>query len=78
MFFELLDVETGNLIGTYASENEALAVVRHAVRLNGPAYVEALALGYEDEDGVGAQLAAGPDLLSRALAMGPDRLSQPA
>lgn len=76
MFYELLDVETGNLIGTYESEAEALTIVRRAARLNGAAYVEALALGYEDDDGDGAQIAAGADLLARALAGEPDRLSR--
>lgn len=78
MFYELLDIETGNLIGTYASEADALAVVRHAARINGPAYVGALALGYEDDDGEGAQVAAGTDLLSRAIQADPERLSRPA
>ena len=78
MFYELLDIETGNLIGTYASEGEALAVVRRAARLNGPAYVDSLALGYEDDDGEGAQIAAGTALLSRAVASEPNRLSRPA
>ena len=78
MFFELLDVETGNLIATYETEEEALAVVRRAARLNGPSYVDALALGYEDDDGEGAQLAAGSDLLARAYASDPDRLTRPA
>jgi len=78
MFFELLDVETGNLIGTYETEEEALAVVRRAARLNGPSYVSALALGYEDQDGEGAQLAAGADLLDRAYASDPGKVSRPA
>ena len=78
MFFELLNVETGNLIGTYESEADALAVVRRAAHFNGAASVDALALGYEDDDGEGAQLAAGPELLARALASYPDRLSRPA
>ena len=68
MFYELLDLETGNLIGTYDTEQEALAVVRRAYQLNGSGYVRDLALGYEDDGGEGEQLAAGSDLLARALA----------
>lgn len=68
MFFELLDVETGNLVGTYETEQQALAVVRRAYQLNGSDYVGSLALGYEDDDGEGEQLAAAADLLTRALA----------
>jgi len=75
MFYELLDVETGNLIGTYDDEDEALAIVRRAARLNSSGYVGALALGYENDDGEGAQIAAGAVLLARALAGRPDRLS---
>lgn len=77
-YYELLDTETGNLIGSYASEEEALAVVHNAVHINGPVYVQTLALGYEDDDGEGAQLAAGPEPLSRAMLADPDRLSLPA
>lgn len=76
-FYELLDTEPGNLIGTYASEAEALAVVRHAARIDGPAYVGALALGYEEDDGGGGQLAAGAELLPRAMLADPERLSRP-
>jgi hypothetical protein len=68
MFFELLDIDTGNLIGTYETEPQALAVVRRAYQLNGSGYVASLALGYEDDDGEGEQLATGADLLARALA----------
>jgi len=78
MFYELLDIATGNLIGTYDSEVEALAVVCRAARPNEPAYVAALALGYEDGDGEGAQIAAGVDLREWALAGEPDPLSRPA
>ena len=68
LFFELLDVQTGNLIGTYETEQQALVVVRRAYQLNGSEYVRNLALGCEDDDGEGEQLAAGADLLTRALA----------
>jgi hypothetical protein len=70
MLYELLNVETGNLIGTYPTRAEALAVVRELVRLNGLAYVESLALGYEDQRGNGEQIAEGAELA--ALARDPD------
>ncbi len=66
------------LIGTYDSEDAALAVVRHGARLNGPSYIESLVLGYVDDDGEGAQLAAGAELLRRALAADTWRLSRPS
>jgi hypothetical protein len=49
MIYELIDVESANLIGTYESEAEALAVVRAALRADGPASIEPLALGYTDD-----------------------------
>ncbi len=69
--YELLNVETGNLIGTYSSEAEALAVVRNALCLNGPAYAETLALGREDSRGRGARIAEGAELVARAAAAEP-------
>jgi hypothetical protein len=44
-----------------------LAIVRLGVQLNGSGFVDTLALGYEDDDGEGDQIAAGVDLLARAL-----------
>jgi hypothetical protein len=78
MFYGLIVVESGNLVGTYGAEAEALAVVRRGAHLNGAAFVNTLALGYGDEDGEGAQLAAGPDLLARALDRDQEKLSRPA
>ena len=78
MFYELIDVESGNLVGTYDSEDEALSIVRRGVHLNGSGFVDTLALGYEDDDGEGAQIAAGADLLARALKTDQGRLSRPA
>lgn len=77
-FYELVDLQTGNLIGTDRAEEEALAVVRRAARVNGTASIESLALGYEDDDGEGAQLAAGAALLARAQQADPGRLTRPA
>ena len=39
MIFELWDVGTDNLVGSYASEHEALEAVRKAVDHHGPAIV---------------------------------------
>ncbi len=70
MFYELIDVESGNLIGTYDSEAEALAVVRHAARENGPAYVNSLALGRSGAEGEGELIAEGAELLERSAHVG--------
>ena len=77
MLYELIDVKNGNLVGTYDSEDEALAIVRRGAHLNGSGFVDKLALGYEDDDGEGAQLAAGADLLARVLGRDQDRTFRP-
>jgi hypothetical protein len=50
MHWELWDTESGNMVGDYDSEAEALAVVREAVRRHGPGVVATLALGAEHDD----------------------------
>ncbi len=68
MPYELMDVETANLVGRYATEAEALAEVGALLRVNGPAYAEDLALAYEDEHGRGRLVAEGDHLAGRAVA----------
>ena len=67
--YELWDGETGNLIGAYASEQDALAAVHDTVHRYGPAAATALALAVEDERGEGGLLASGADLIERADAV---------
>ena len=71
MIYELIDIQTANLIGTYDTEAEALAVVRAAIERHGPTCVETLALGCEDRRGRGKQIARGTALVARALATTP-------
>jgi hypothetical protein len=66
MYYELWDFASANMIGDYATEEEALAVIRGAVAEHGPAVVMALALGESDEHGNGRMIASGPDLIERA------------
>jgi hypothetical protein len=67
--YELWDGETGNLIGAYASEQEALAAVSDAVHRYGPAAATTLALVVEDERGEGGLMASGASLIERAEAV---------
>lgn len=67
MHFELWHMPSGNLVNTYAEEGEALVVVRRAYERDGRDAGEAFALGTEDRRGRSRQLAAGADLLARAL-----------
>lgn len=49
--YELWDLETRNLLGTYDTKEAALAVVRGAIRAHGPGIAETLFLGYETSSG---------------------------
>jgi hypothetical protein len=65
--FELWETTTGNLMGTYPTEEAALAAVRRAITA-GRAYVRSLALGYEDGLGGTRAIAEGDALVERARA----------
>lgn len=78
MMYELMDLDSASLIGTYATEAEALAVVRRALRAHGMAVVSNLALGLLNEDGEGEQVAAGEELAARALTANPDHQTRSA
>jgi hypothetical protein len=64
-WYELWDVDTGNIVGTYASEAEALAEVRDLLALNGAAYAADLSLGRKGDEG-GELLAEGFELAQLA------------
>jgi hypothetical protein len=68
MAFELWETSTGNLIGSYAAEQEALELIRGAIEAHGDAYVHSIALGYAGTDGRSRILAQGKGLVERALA----------
>ena len=70
MHWELWDTETGNLVGDYDREDDALAVVRDAFYRLGPAVIAPLALGaeHDDEGGIDDDLPPvlqGQDLVAR-------------
>jgi hypothetical protein len=77
LIYELMDVESANLVGTYESEAAALVVVRAAIEAHGRASVAGLALGYEDDEGNGGLIAEGAGLAKRALAARARRLAPP-
>jgi hypothetical protein len=68
MHYELWHMPSGNLVNTFDRESAALAIVRRAFEQSGRAAGEVFALGTEDRRGRSRQIAAGPDLLQRALA----------
>ena len=69
--FDLWDIESGNLIGTFEDEQEALAFVRSLLSANGLAYANALDLGWMDPDGRSRTVATGAVLVERAHATEP-------
>jgi hypothetical protein len=68
MIYELMDLKSANLVGTFATEAEALAVVRGALARHGHSSVADLALGCSDGSDEGRLLAEGAALAARALA----------
>jgi len=62
MAYDLWDVESGNIVNTFETEREALAVVRTLLELNGQEYARALSLGYEADDGSMRIVAEGDEL----------------
>ncbi len=68
MFYELWDVQSGNIINTYDTEEQALNVVRELLNLNGSEYAAALSLAFEDDDEATTLIAEGAKLAERAWA----------
>jgi hypothetical protein len=67
-FWSLWDVETGNSLGTYDTEDDALAVVRALLVANGDGYAEALDLGRRSTRGEWEAVAGGSRLAELARA----------
>jgi hypothetical protein len=65
--YALWDLETGNLVGAYACEADALAVVRRSIEEHGRASVGPLALARETQRST-KNVAQGDELAARALA----------
>ncbi|HYI15851.1 MAG TPA: hypothetical protein VEX37_10705 [Thermomicrobiales bacterium] len=65
--YEIWDTETGNLIGEFSTEEEALLLVRHAVDDWGAHAAASLVMGYGQNNEVASQLIEGEALIQRAL-----------
>jgi hypothetical protein len=48
--YELWETRSGNLMGSFASEEEAVAVVRDAIKQHGRNYLESLVLAREEDE----------------------------
>lgn len=69
--FDLWDIESGNLIGTFEDEEDALSFVRKLLDANGLAYADALDLGWMDPDGASRSITTGSALVDRSHAAEP-------
>jgi hypothetical protein len=69
--YELWNTRSGNLLGTFESEEAALEAVRQALAAYGRAYAERLLLGCEDRSGRSRKIAQSAELVERALAVRP-------
>jgi hypothetical protein len=67
MRYELMELSTGNMVGMFDSEDEALRVVADSIKRYGRDSVVTLALGRNDPDGDGEVIAQGRALADRAL-----------
>ena len=67
MIYEIWDIETGNLVGSFGTEAEAFAVVLGLGRgEGGQNAVSHLMLGWSANDGNGGEIATGEELLALA------------
>lgn len=62
--YEIWDTETGNIIGAWGTQAQALDVVRDAAQRNGESAIDDLALILEVEDGESRLIAEGSALLA--------------
>ena len=64
--YELMDVDTANVVGFYDTLDDALAIVRTALVEYGPAGIQDLALSEKDTNGHIVMLFEGSDLEAMA------------
>ncbi len=67
MMYQLWDMESANLLGSYASQEAALDIVRQAIQKHGPEAIATLLLLREDADGQLTDLAESTALVELAL-----------
>lgn len=65
MSYEVWEMQTGNLVASFGSEQDALALVRDALVAHGEAYARCLAVVCEDEAGHSITVAVADQLLER-------------
>lgn len=66
MAYELWDMQTANLVGDYATQEDALEDVRQTLLTSGRAAIEPLSLAFETESGETRSIASGKSLIELA------------
>lgn len=69
--YELWEMRSGNLMGSWSSENEAMSAVRKTLDKHGATLAASLSLLVEDADGATTLIAEGPALIDRARRIAP-------
>ena len=69
MYYELMDLDSANVVGFFESKVDAFAAIRDAYERYGLSGIEDLALSEESADGNGVLLGEGQDLLKSAMDM---------
>ena len=64
--YELWNTSSGNRVGEFESQDEALASVRRTLQQHGPSMIDSWALGYEDDEGADEVIARGAALVALA------------
>ena len=78
MAYEIWSKASRSIVGTFPTEEGALAAVREATEAHGRAYAAELAIIYEDRRGRSRAIAEGSALVERAFANSDPRKQIPA
>lgn len=65
-YYELMDLDSANVVGFYDTRDDALATIRNAYERYGLAGIEDLALSENSDEGEGVLLGEGAELLGLA------------
>ena len=66
-YFELVNLSTGNLVGDYDTQDEALCDAWSVLQRDGVHALDSIALGYEGSYGRGEIIAKSDELVSMAM-----------
>ena len=69
-YFDLWDTDSGNCLGTFATQDEALAIVAALLDANGDQFADDLDLGHVDEEDRFRRIATGSALAAMARESG--------